>query len=196
MVNGKSPAGSCSIVLTSRARKQKEAYAQTELRKLQNRMEFGKAEEETGVDDETVGLGMIGTAGKVRGEMADAKSKGELGVYPPDLELPLMRVRCADSQPNCPERTKSERKCWAEARPRTTRSPVHPLPSLSHLSRVLKSSPHPCPPRRAYKLRTRDGLLVGRLRTSRKRATCLDKSNMTDLDCFGCVRSLRRRATE
>jgi len=63
--------------LTCRARKQKEAYAQTELRKLQNRMEFGKAEEETGVDDETVGLGMIGSAGKVRGEMADAKSKGE-----------------------------------------------------------------------------------------------------------------------
>ena len=64
-------------MLTFRARKQKEAYAQTELRKLQNRMEFGKAEEETGVDDETVGLGMIGTAGKVRGEMADAKSKGK-----------------------------------------------------------------------------------------------------------------------
>ena len=59
-----------------RARKQKEAYAQTELRKLQNRMEFGKAEDETGVDDETVGLGMIGSAGRVRGDMADAKSKG------------------------------------------------------------------------------------------------------------------------
>ena len=63
--------------LTCRARKQKEAYAQTELKKLQNRMEFGKAEEETGVDDETVGLGMIGSAGRVRGEMADAKSKGK-----------------------------------------------------------------------------------------------------------------------
>lgn len=65
-----------------RARKAKEAYAQTELRKLQNRMEFGKAEEEIGVDDETVGLGMIGSAGRVRGEMADARSKG---AYPSSL---------------------------------------------------------------------------------------------------------------
>lgn len=71
------PGSSIVLFLMYRARKQKEAYAQTELRKLQNRMEFGKAEEETGVDDETVGLGMIGSAGKVRGEMADAKSKGE-----------------------------------------------------------------------------------------------------------------------
>ncbi|KIR32948.1 U4/U6 small nuclear ribonucleoprotein PRP31 [Cryptococcus deuterogattii MMRL2647] len=61
-----------------RARKAKEAYAQTELKKLQNRMEFGKAEEEIGVDDETVGLGMIGSAGRVRGEMADARSKAKL----------------------------------------------------------------------------------------------------------------------
>ncbi|KAK6903291.1 U4/U6 small nuclear ribonucleoprotein PRP31 [Kwoniella mangroviensis CBS 10435] len=62
-----------------RARKQKEAYAQTELRKLQNRMEFGKAEEEIGVDDETVGLGMIGSgSGRVRGEVADARSKAKL----------------------------------------------------------------------------------------------------------------------
>lgn len=67
----------CRITdLMLRARKAKEAYAQTELRKLQNRMEFGKAEEEIGVDDETVGLGMIGSAGRVRGEMADARSKG------------------------------------------------------------------------------------------------------------------------
>jgi U4/U6 small nuclear ribonucleoprotein PRP31 len=61
-----------------RARKQKEAFAQTELRKLQNRMEFGKAEEEIGMDDETVGLGMIGSAsGRVRAENVDARSKGE-----------------------------------------------------------------------------------------------------------------------
>lgn len=63
-----------------RARKQKEAYAQTELRKLQNRIEFGKAEDETGMDDETVGLGMIGSSsGRVRGDQVDARSKGELG---------------------------------------------------------------------------------------------------------------------
>jgi hypothetical protein len=40
-------------------------------------MEFGKAEDETGMDDETVGMGMIGSAsGRVRGEVADARSKG------------------------------------------------------------------------------------------------------------------------
>ncbi|ORY22575.1 hypothetical protein BCR39DRAFT_551324 [Naematelia encephala] len=62
-----------------RARKQKEAYAQTELRKQQNRMEFGRPEEETGVDDETVGLGMIGAgSGRVRGEVVDARSKAKL----------------------------------------------------------------------------------------------------------------------
>ncbi|WVN86568.1 uncharacterized protein L203_101735 [Cryptococcus depauperatus CBS 7841] len=61
-----------------RARKAKEAYAQTELRKLQNRMEFGKVEEEIGVDDETVGLGMIGSTGRVRAEVADSRSKAKL----------------------------------------------------------------------------------------------------------------------
>lgn len=60
-----------------RARKAKEAYAQTELRKLQNRMAFGEAEEEVGAFDETKGLGMIGVAsGKVRAGMGEAKSKG------------------------------------------------------------------------------------------------------------------------
>lgn len=49
----------------------------TELRKLQNRMEFGKAEEEAGAFDETKGLGMMGNSlGKVRAGAADAKSKG------------------------------------------------------------------------------------------------------------------------
>lgn len=61
-----------------RARKLKEEYAQTELRKLRNRVEFGKAEEETLVDDETVGMGMIGAAGKVRGLVADSKSKAKM----------------------------------------------------------------------------------------------------------------------
>jgi U4/U6 small nuclear ribonucleoprotein PRP31 len=55
----------------------KEAYAQTELRKLQNRMAFGEAEEEVGAFDQTKGLGMIGVAsGKVRAGMGEAKSKG------------------------------------------------------------------------------------------------------------------------
>lgn len=60
-----------------RARALKERYAQTELQKLQNRMEFGKPEEETGVDDETVGLGMIGS-GKVRAQVVDQRSRARL----------------------------------------------------------------------------------------------------------------------
>lgn len=61
--------------MPSRARKAKEAYAQTELRKLQNRMVFGEAEEEVGAFDQTKGLGMIGT-GKVRAGVGEAKSRG------------------------------------------------------------------------------------------------------------------------
>lgn len=62
---------------SDRARRQKEAYAQTELRKLQNRMAFGEVEEETGAYDETVGLGMIGSStGRVRAEAVDNKSRG------------------------------------------------------------------------------------------------------------------------
>ncbi|KAH8113309.1 Nop domain-containing protein [Phellopilus nigrolimitatus] len=62
-----------------RARKAKEAYAQTELRKLQNRMTFGEAEEEVGAFDETKGMGMIGVAsGKVRAGMGEAKSKAKM----------------------------------------------------------------------------------------------------------------------
>jgi U4/U6 small nuclear ribonucleoprotein PRP31 len=59
------------------ARKAKEAYAQTELRKLQNRMVFGESEEEVGAFDQTKGLGMIGVGtGKVRAGMGEAKSRG------------------------------------------------------------------------------------------------------------------------
>jgi len=62
-----------------RARKTKEAYAQTELRKLQNRMVFGEAEEEVGAFDETKGMGMIGlSSGKVRAGMGEAKSKAKM----------------------------------------------------------------------------------------------------------------------
>ncbi|THH01843.1 hypothetical protein EW026_g897 [Hermanssonia centrifuga] len=60
-----------------RARKAKEAYAQTELRKLQNRMVFGEAEEEVGAFDQTKGLGMIGS-GKVRAGAGEAKSRAKL----------------------------------------------------------------------------------------------------------------------
>lgn len=62
-----------------RARKAKEAYAQTELRKLQNRMLFGQPEEEVGAFDQTKGLGMIGVgSGKVRAGMGEAKSRAKL----------------------------------------------------------------------------------------------------------------------
>lgn len=62
-----------------RARKAKEAYAQTELRKLQNRMAFGEVEEEVGAFDQTKGLGMIGVGtGKVRAGMGEAKSRAKL----------------------------------------------------------------------------------------------------------------------
>jgi hypothetical protein len=49
----------------------------TELRKLQNRMAFGEAEEEVSASDETKGLGMISfSSGKIRTSAGEAKSKG------------------------------------------------------------------------------------------------------------------------
>jgi U4/U6 small nuclear ribonucleoprotein PRP31 len=73
-----------SSVSSDSARKAKEAYAQTEMRKLQNRMVFGEAEEEVGAFDQTKGLGMIGVGtGKVRAGMGDAKSRGPLAISLP-----------------------------------------------------------------------------------------------------------------
>jgi hypothetical protein len=84
---------SCSrLTCPRRARKVKEAYATTELRKLQNRLAFGEAEEEVGAFDETKGMGMIGSSsGKIRAGMGEAKTKGmthrtntcELADHPP-----------------------------------------------------------------------------------------------------------------
>lgn len=51
-----------------RARKQKELYAQTEVRKLANRVGFGEAEEEIVVGSSVVGLGELG-AGSARGRV-------------------------------------------------------------------------------------------------------------------------------
>lgn len=65
------------LISSSRARKLKEAYGMTELRKQQNRMKFGEEEEETGAYDETTGLGMIGSSsGKVRLTTGETRSKG------------------------------------------------------------------------------------------------------------------------
>ncbi|KAJ7179281.1 hypothetical protein C8R46DRAFT_1073216 [Mycena filopes] len=62
-----------------RARKAKEAYAQTELRKLQNRMVFGEAEQEVGSFDQTKGMGMIGaTSGSVRAGLGESKSRAKM----------------------------------------------------------------------------------------------------------------------
>jgi U4/U6 small nuclear ribonucleoprotein PRP31 len=59
-----------------RARKAKEAYAASELAKMQNRMAFGKEEEEVGAFDQTRGLGMIGS-GKIRADVGKTATKGE-----------------------------------------------------------------------------------------------------------------------
>ncbi len=60
-----------------RVRRQKERMAGTELRKAQNRVQFGVAEQEVGESlGSTEGLGLIGTAtGKIR-MVADQKAKG------------------------------------------------------------------------------------------------------------------------
>jgi len=86
------------------ARKAKEAYAQTELRKLTNRMAFGEAEAEIGAFDETKGLGMIGVStGKVRANLGEAKSRGKracLSVCGAELTASGLGV-----QPKCQSRT-------------------------------------------------------------------------------------------
>ncbi|PWN24472.1 Nop domain-containing protein [Jaminaea rosea] len=62
-----------------RARKMKELYGASELRKAANRVEFGVAEEEAGAFDETVGLGMAGgNTGKIRATAGEAKTKAKM----------------------------------------------------------------------------------------------------------------------
>jgi U4/U6 small nuclear ribonucleoprotein PRP31 len=64
-----------------RARKAKEQYAMTDLRKAQNRMAFGKEELEVGDGDETEGLGMIGQGakdGQIRATKIDQRTKARL----------------------------------------------------------------------------------------------------------------------
>lgn len=60
-----------------RARKAKEAYAQSELAKMRNRMEFGVEEEEVGAFDETEGLGMI-NSGKIRAQVGKTATKAKM----------------------------------------------------------------------------------------------------------------------
>ncbi|SPO20028.1 related to U4/U6 snRNP-associated 61 kDa protein [Ustilago trichophora] len=63
-----------------KARKAKERNGMTELRKMQNRLEFGKQEEEAFGYDESVGLGMINSSssGKIRAQTAEERSKGKI----------------------------------------------------------------------------------------------------------------------
>ncbi|GAA5835708.1 hypothetical protein JCM3766R1_005828 [Sporobolomyces carnicolor] len=62
-----------------RARKAKDAYGMTELRKQQNRVKFGEAEEEVGAFDETRGMGMVGSSsGHVRANVGESRSKAKL----------------------------------------------------------------------------------------------------------------------
>ncbi|KAH9816507.1 U4/U6 small nuclear ribonucleoprotein Prp31 [Melampsora americana] len=62
-----------------RARKAKEAHAQTELKKLTNRLRFGEIEEEVGSFDETKGLGMLGSSsGRVRVNQGESRSKAKM----------------------------------------------------------------------------------------------------------------------
>lgn len=70
--------GGRRCVFADSARKFREMYGQTELGKMANRVEFGKAEEEAEAFDETMGLGMVNTkaSGRIRAVTADAKSKG------------------------------------------------------------------------------------------------------------------------
>jgi U4/U6 small nuclear ribonucleoprotein PRP31 len=73
-----------------RARKAKEQFAMTDLRKAQNRVAFGKEEMEVGVGDETQGLGMIGSAasdGKVRSTQIDQRTKAKLSKKNPGWGL-------------------------------------------------------------------------------------------------------------
>ncbi|PWN92876.1 Nop domain-containing protein [Acaromyces ingoldii] len=64
-----------------RARKAKEAMGMTELRKMQNRVKFGEAEEESGAFDEVIGLGMAGSSsntGRIRAQAGEARSKAKM----------------------------------------------------------------------------------------------------------------------
>jgi U4/U6 small nuclear ribonucleoprotein PRP31 len=176
-----------------RARAQKEAYATTELRKLQNRMEFGKAEEETGMDDETVGLGMIGSAsGRVRGDQVDARSKGELHPlswlkwFPELLGLRLRHqfhmasrqfsytsfglihdVVQLTIQPSYHEPTRSAHSSSASPC-RPTPHQARPPRCRSPPCRASKSSRHPCLRHNGSRRPTSGGLQGGRLRMSKR----------------------------
>jgi len=67
-----------------RARKEKELYAQSEMQKLKNRVEFGKEEQEVMGYGTTEGLGMLGQnssgpgAGRIRAAQENNRNKGKV----------------------------------------------------------------------------------------------------------------------
>ena len=63
-----------------RARKTKEAYATTDLRKEQNRIAFGREEQEVGYADSTKGMGMIGQQNdnRIRATQSDNRTRAKL----------------------------------------------------------------------------------------------------------------------
>jgi U4/U6 small nuclear ribonucleoprotein PRP31 len=63
-----------------RVRKAKEQFATTEFSRAQNRMAMDKAEEEIIVDDDTVGMGMVGQKedGKIRAMQIDQRTRAKL----------------------------------------------------------------------------------------------------------------------
>lgn len=116
-----------------RARKAKDAYGMTELRKQQNRVKFGEAEEEVGAFDETRGMGMVGSSsGHVRANVGESRSKGSLFSY-------LEREQRADleghTQRNCRNRQRVES---LRSRHRVRRLRDWQLLSRSLLSKVRK----------------------------------------------------------
>jgi hypothetical protein len=125
---------------------------------MQNRLEFGKAEEEVGAFDETVGLGMIGS-GKVRAGEADSKSRGKYRLVLFSMYTPLSLLPSHLVQRKCRNRTSYDYRCTIEQRLvapqlasrhlalqrrlRSRRPKVHPLFLLVYLvPRILTSYFH------------------------------------------------------
>lgn len=126
------------------ARKAKEAYAQTELRKLQNRLKFGEAEEEVGAYDDVQGMGMIGSSsGRVRANVAEARSKGASTALPRSIPSSTRAglTRTASTQQNCPSRPRV-----ASRRSSPCRVPQHPASRRRSRSRPCRVRPSLPPP--------------------------------------------------
>ncbi|KAK0529757.1 U4/U6-U5 snRNP complex subunit prp31 [Tilletia horrida] len=81
-----------------RARKLKQMYGMTELRKMANRVEFGKAEEEATAFDDSIGLGMINStaSGKIRAQTAETRTKVKMSKRNKDRVEMLKRASASN----------------------------------------------------------------------------------------------------